>query len=120
MEIICNQRQRRIQFNSPAQTTGAAATVLLHKQASKQAAEREERMIIIGNQMDYTDQIIKEIILVMLTAGTNTSSVTIEWALSLLLNHPESFDWKRISEKEIDLAERTRVSMPKAKPLEKT
>ncbi|KAL3525652.1 hypothetical protein ACH5RR_014024 [Cinchona calisaya] len=36
----------------------------------------------------YTDQIIKGIIMVMLTAGTDTSSVTIEWALSLLLNHP--------------------------------
>ncbi|CDP07838.1 unnamed protein product [Coffea canephora] len=46
-------------------------------------------MIIIGNQRDYTDQIIKGIILVMLTAGTDTSLVTIEWALSLLLNHPE-------------------------------
>ncbi|CDP08862.1 unnamed protein product [Coffea canephora] len=88
MEIICNQRERRTQFNSLAQTTGAAA-VLLHKQASKQAAEREEWMIIIGNQRDYTDQIIKGIILVMLIVGTDTSSVTIEWALSLLLNHPE-------------------------------
>ncbi|CDP10255.1 unnamed protein product [Coffea canephora] len=214
MEIICNQHRRRTQFNSPAQTTGAAA-VLLHKQA----AEREERMIIIRNQRDYTDQIIKGIILVMLTARTDTLSMTIEWTLSLLLNHPkvlekarakldaqvgidrlvdehdlsnlpylhniiletlrlypvapmlvphessddckiggynilrgtillliqfgmgrrsypgsgltqrvvglalgsliQSFDWKRIGEEEIDLAEGTRVSMPKAKPLEK-
>ncbi|CDP19247.1 unnamed protein product [Coffea canephora] len=67
-------------------------------------------MIIIGNQKDYTDQIIKGIILVMLTAGTDTS-VTIEWAF---------FDWKRIGEEEIDLTEGTRVSVPKAKPLEKT
>ncbi|XP_009630633.1 cytochrome P450 81Q32-like [Nicotiana tomentosiformis] len=37
----------------------------------------------------YSDQIIKGIILVMLNAGTETSSVTIEWAMSLLLNHPE-------------------------------
>ncbi|XP_027148725.1 cytochrome P450 81D1-like [Coffea eugenioides] len=57
MEIICNQRQRRIQFNSPAQTTGAAA--------------------------------------VMLTVGTDTSSMTIEWALSLLLNHPEVLEKAR-------------------------
>ncbi|XP_047318279.1 cytochrome P450 81Q32-like [Impatiens glandulifera] len=37
----------------------------------------------------YTDEIIKGIILVMILAGTDTSSVTLEWALSLLVNHPE-------------------------------
>ncbi|KAJ4828734.1 hypothetical protein Tsubulata_025148 [Turnera subulata] len=36
----------------------------------------------------YTDEIIKGLIMTMITAGTDTSSVTIEWALSLLLNHP--------------------------------
>ncbi|CDP21345.1 unnamed protein product, partial [Coffea canephora] len=49
-------------------------------------------MIIIGNQWDYTDQIIKGIILV---TGTDTSSVTIECALSLLLNHPEVIEKAR-------------------------
>ncbi|CDP04688.1 unnamed protein product [Coffea canephora] len=43
----------------------------------------------------YTDQIIKGIIVVMLTAGTDTSSVTLEWALSLLLNHPEVLEKAR-------------------------
>ncbi|XP_055804959.1 cytochrome P450 81Q32-like [Solanum dulcamara] len=43
----------------------------------------------------YTDQIIKGIILVMLNAGTETSSVTIEWAMSLLLNHPEVLEKAR-------------------------
>lgn len=37
----------------------------------------------------YTDQIIKGLALVMLLAGTDTSSVTLEWAMSNLLNHPE-------------------------------
>ncbi|XP_030486058.2 isoflavone 3'-hydroxylase [Cannabis sativa] len=36
----------------------------------------------------YTDQIIKGFILVLLTAGTDTSSVTLEWAISNLLNNP--------------------------------
>ncbi|CAN4082977.1 unnamed protein product [Withania somnifera] len=44
----------------------------------------------------YTDQIIKGIISVMLNAGTETSSVTIEWAMSLLLNHPEVLEKTRI------------------------
>ncbi|XP_020207381.1 cytochrome P450 81E8 [Cajanus cajan] len=37
----------------------------------------------------YTDQIIKGLALVMLLAGTDTSSITLEWAMSNLLNHPE-------------------------------
>ncbi|CAK9154814.1 unnamed protein product [Ilex paraguariensis] len=37
----------------------------------------------------YSDDIIKGIILILLTAGTDTSAVTIEWAMSLLLNHPD-------------------------------
>ncbi|KAK9713587.1 hypothetical protein RND81_06G037400 [Saponaria officinalis] len=36
----------------------------------------------------YTDETIKGLILVLLAAGTDTSSVTLEWAMSLLLNHP--------------------------------
>nr|XP_043614590.1 cytochrome P450 81Q32-like [Erigeron canadensis] len=36
----------------------------------------------------YTDNIIKGNIMTLLQAGTDTSSVTIEWAMSLLLNHP--------------------------------
>ncbi|XP_027357920.1 cytochrome P450 81E8-like [Abrus precatorius] len=37
----------------------------------------------------YTDRIIKGLALVMLLAGTDTSAVTLEWAMSNLLNHPE-------------------------------
>ncbi|CAL1414778.1 unnamed protein product [Linum trigynum] len=37
----------------------------------------------------YSDQIIKGIIQIMLLAGTDTSAVTLEWAMSNLLNHPE-------------------------------
>ncbi|CAI9091263.1 OLC1v1026238C1 [Oldenlandia corymbosa var. corymbosa] len=37
----------------------------------------------------YTDELIKSTIMVLLLAGTDTSSVTVEWALSALLNNPE-------------------------------
>ncbi|XP_075524480.1 cytochrome P450 81Q32-like [Primulina tabacum] len=40
----------------------------------------------------YTDSIIKGIMMVMMLAGTDTSSVTIEWAMSALLNHPEKLE----------------------------
>ncbi|PIA38227.1 hypothetical protein AQUCO_02800121v1 [Aquilegia coerulea] len=37
----------------------------------------------------YTDDIIKGLVLNTLIGGTNTSETTIEWAMSLLVNHPE-------------------------------
>lgn len=37
----------------------------------------------------YSEDVIKGIILTLLVAGTDTSAVTIEWAMSLLLNHPK-------------------------------
>ncbi|KAI3763007.1 hypothetical protein L1987_53453 [Smallanthus sonchifolius] len=43
----------------------------------------------------YTDDIIKGNILTLLQAGTDTSSVTIEWAMSLLLNHPKVLERAR-------------------------
>lgn len=39
----------------------------------------------------YNDHILKGIIMSMLTAGTDTSARTMEWAMSLLLNHPAVF-----------------------------
>ncbi|KAL0332293.1 UNVERIFIED_CONTAM: cytochrome [Sesamum calycinum] len=57
---------------------------------------REKRNTIIGHLLSlqesdpefYTDQIIKGFMTNMIIAGTDTSTVTIEWAMSLLLNHP--------------------------------
>ncbi|KDP32015.1 hypothetical protein JCGZ_12476 [Jatropha curcas] len=48
----------------------------------------------------YTDEIIKGLIQVMLFAGTDTSAVTLEWAMSNLLNHPSSL---RKAREEIDI-----------------
>ncbi|GAA0157547.1 oxygenase [Lithospermum erythrorhizon] len=47
----------------------------------------------------YTDELIKSLMLVLLSAGTDTSAGTIEWALSSLLNHPEIL---KKAQKEID------------------
>ncbi|GLT28875.1 hypothetical protein SLA2020_037780 [Shorea laevis] len=37
----------------------------------------------------YTDQIIKGLALVLIFAGTDTSAITLDWAMSNLLNHPD-------------------------------
>ncbi|GLU13491.1 hypothetical protein SLE2022_301240 [Rubroshorea leprosula] len=44
----------------------------------------------------YTDQIIKGLVLVMLLAGTDTSAVTLEWAMSNLVNHPDILEKARV------------------------
>ncbi|XP_058221153.1 cytochrome P450 81Q32-like [Rhododendron vialii] len=43
----------------------------------------------------YSDEIIKGNVLNMLSAGSDTSSSTIEWAMSVLLNHPKVLDKAR-------------------------
>ncbi|KAJ8484408.1 hypothetical protein OPV22_016893 [Ensete ventricosum] len=42
-----------------------------------------------------SDQIIKSVISSLLAAGTDTTASTIEWAMSLLLNHPNAMDKTR-------------------------
>ncbi|PIN21078.1 Cytochrome P450 CYP2 subfamily [Handroanthus impetiginosus] len=40
----------------------------------------------------YTDWILKGLIQPMFTAGTHTTTLTMEWAMSLLLNHPHELN----------------------------
>ncbi|CAE6094755.1 unnamed protein product [Arabidopsis arenosa] len=40
----------------------------------------------------YSDDVIKGIVVLMFNAGSDTSPVTMEWAMSLLLNHPDKLD----------------------------
>ncbi|CAN1776209.1 Cytochrome P450 81Q32 [Linum perenne] len=49
-----------------------------------------ERKCLIQEPEYCTDDIIKGMIMVLLSAGTETSSNTVEWALSLLLKHPHT------------------------------
>ncbi|KAL0745119.1 hypothetical protein Bca101_100971 [Brassica carinata] len=44
----------------------------------------------------YTDDIIKGLILTLTIGGTDTSAVTLKWAMSNLLNHPEVLKKARI------------------------
>ncbi|XP_057975031.1 cytochrome P450 81C13-like [Malania oleifera] len=37
----------------------------------------------------YSDDVIKSIMLLMFIAGIDTSGITLQWAMSLLLNHPQ-------------------------------
>ncbi|VVB13967.1 unnamed protein product [Arabis nemorensis] len=40
----------------------------------------------------YSDDVIKGIVVLMFNAGTDTSALTMEWAMSVLLNHPDKLE----------------------------
>ncbi|KAH0734126.1 hypothetical protein KY285_009833 [Solanum tuberosum] len=56
----------------------------------------------------YTDEVIKGMGIVMLTAGTDTTASTMEWTLSFLLNNPEALK-KAQNEIDTHLGESSRL-----------
>uniref|UniRef100_A0A7N0UDA9 Cytochrome P450 n=1 Tax=Kalanchoe fedtschenkoi TaxID=63787 RepID=A0A7N0UDA9_KALFE len=66
-----------------------------HKQRNSKQEPNQKTMIQVLLSLQetepdyYSDMIIKNLMLTLLSAGTDTSSGTMEWALSLLLNHPK-------------------------------
>ncbi|XP_062013964.1 cytochrome P450 81Q32-like [Rosa rugosa] len=74
---------------------------LIDEHRNKSASESKNTMIdhMLSQQESepeyYTDEIIKGLILNLLLAGTDTSAVTLEWAMSGLLNHPDMLDKAR-------------------------
>ncbi|KAJ4848864.1 hypothetical protein Tsubulata_036349 [Turnera subulata] len=68
-----------------------------HRQIRKGAfsGERKRNLIQVLLSLQetdpdyYQDELIRNLMLVLLTAGTSTSIMTMEWTLSLLLNNPE-------------------------------
>ncbi|XP_010436226.1 PREDICTED: cytochrome P450 81D11-like [Camelina sativa] len=69
----------------------------LQKLIDEKRADKETSQTMIHHLLSlqetqpshYTDVIIKQIILDLIVAGTDTISITLEWALSNLLNHQE-------------------------------
>ncbi|XP_077217417.1 cytochrome P450 81Q32-like [Tasmannia lanceolata] len=67
-------------------------------ESRKEKGERKKTMINVLLSLQesqpeyYIDEVIKSLIVSILSAGTNTSALTMEWAMSLLLNHPHVLD----------------------------
>ncbi|XP_051184247.1 cytochrome P450 81Q32-like [Lolium perenne] len=67
-----------------------------HRRTRDAASRDVEKKAVIDVLMEhqqtdpeyYTDTVVKGIVLVLLTAGTDTSALTTEWAMAQLLTHP--------------------------------
>ncbi|KAF8017348.1 hypothetical protein BT93_H2516 [Corymbia citriodora subsp. variegata] len=75
---------------------------LIDEHRKKKESEEEKKSMIdhllvmqASQPAYYTDEIIKGFLLTQLIAGTDTSSITIEWALANLLNHPNILEKAR-------------------------
>ncbi|XP_042507624.1 cytochrome P450 81Q32-like [Macadamia integrifolia] len=84
LQVLIDDRRRR-KSDSTQTMNGERKKTLVDALLRLQQAEPDY----------YSDDIIKGIILIMFTAGTNTSAFTLEWAMSLLLNHPEALQKAR-------------------------
>lgn len=80
MEDMINdhRKQRKISTYANPKSEEKKKMTIIDALLSIQEAEPEQ----------YNDDFIKGIILTMFTAGTDTTSLTMEWALSALLNNP--------------------------------
>lgn len=90
-------------FENQTKILGNRLDRVLQKLVDEKRAEKEKGQTLIDHLLSfqetepeyYTDVIIKGIILALVLAGTDTSSVTLEWAMSNLLNHPEILEKAR-------------------------
>ncbi|ESQ30928.1 hypothetical protein EUTSA_v10011421mg [Eutrema salsugineum] len=84
-------------FEKRAKILGNRFDGFLQRLVDEKRAEKTKGQTLIHHLLSlqeiqpeyYTDVIIKGIIISLVIAGTDTSAVTLEWAMSNLLNHPE-------------------------------
>ncbi|KAG7544736.1 Cytochrome P450 [Arabidopsis suecica] len=90
-------------FENQTKILGNRLDRFLQTLVDEKRAEKEKGQTLINHLLSfqetepdyYTDVIIKGIILALVVAGTDTSAVTLEWAMSSLLNHPEILEKAR-------------------------
>ncbi|KAK8953519.1 Isoflavone 2'-hydroxylase [Platanthera guangdongensis] len=89
--LIDEQRKMRKASATTAEEEEAVHSILYEKRKNKTLIE--SLLSLQESQPEqYTDLFIKSLVSSLLPAGTHTSSITIEWAVSLLLNNPEKLE----------------------------
>uniref|UniRef100_A0A1J3G4Q4 Cytochrome P450 81D11 n=1 Tax=Noccaea caerulescens TaxID=107243 RepID=A0A1J3G4Q4_NOCCA len=84
-------------FEKQAKILGKRFDGFLQRLVDEKRAEKNKGQTLISHLLSlqetqpdyYTDVLIKGIIIALVVAGTDTSGVTLEWAMSNLLNNPE-------------------------------
>ncbi|KAB1220301.1 Cytochrome P450 81D11 [Morella rubra] len=80
--------QRLIEESKQKQTSSLSASNLV--EVEKERTMIESLLSLRESEPEfYSDDVIKGMILTMYIAGSDTSETTLEWAISLLLNHPD-------------------------------
>nr|CAB3504926.1 unnamed protein product [Digitaria exilis] len=83
----------RLQARRDAFVAGLVQERRRRRQAGGRGAECAIDELLSLQEIDpgfYTETVIKGIVLILLSAGTDTSALTIEWAMAMLLTHPEA------------------------------
>ncbi|XP_062203954.1 cytochrome P450 81Q32-like [Phragmites australis] len=85
----------RLQTRRDAFVGGLIDDKRLRREAGDRDTENKGAIdaLLLQQEIDpdhFTDTVIKGIALVLLTTGTDTSALTTEWAMALLLTHPEA------------------------------
>ncbi|KAI3763015.1 hypothetical protein L1987_53461 [Smallanthus sonchifolius] len=79
------QKCRKLQSKCDSLTDNLIENIRTHDGVCK----KEENVIKLLLKRRYTNETIRGLVLVLMSAGTDTTAGTLEWALSLLLNHPK-------------------------------
>ncbi|XP_031123765.1 cytochrome P450 81Q32-like [Ipomoea triloba] len=65
-------------------------TIEMNKKKKKKKTIIEALLLLQEAEPEtYTDEVVKGVIMVMFTAGTHSTSLTMEWAMAALLNRPD-------------------------------
>ncbi|KAK8953404.1 Isoflavone 2'-hydroxylase [Platanthera guangdongensis] len=90
-QTLINEQRKMRKASAAAEEEEAEHSILYEKRKNKTLIE--SLLSLQESQPEqYTDLFIKSLVSSLLPAGTHTSSITIEWAVSLLLNNPEKLD----------------------------
>ncbi|KAL0431528.1 UNVERIFIED_CONTAM: cytochrome [Sesamum radiatum] len=88
--IGCNGLEKKLAVHERKTDSFMQGLLDEHRRGKRQNTMVDHLLSLQATKPDYyTDETITDLIVALIIAGTDASVVTSEWAMSLLLNHPE-------------------------------